>query len=122
MQHSDSPRKSSAVTILRRTIQKSIVSQWVCLLLYNSKSIFTHFGVHPPLVLHPRHKLKYFKTAGWEDDWVDAAETIVRDEYEQKYADQTTGGSDDKNDEAIPSPKKKRKDCVYYLFSWLYLH
>jgi hypothetical protein len=25
------------------------------------------------LVLHPRHKLHYFKKAGWEDDWIETA-------------------------------------------------
>ncbi|KAG1853540.1 hypothetical protein C8R48DRAFT_558143, partial [Suillus tomentosus] len=25
------------------------------------------------MVLHPRHKLSYFKNAGWEDEWVDTA-------------------------------------------------
>ena len=52
---------------------------------------------------------------GWEDEWVDAAEAIVRDEYERKYANWTTGGSDNENDKAIPSPKKKKKS-VYLLF------
>jgi hypothetical protein len=117
----DLPRKSSTVTILQQTIQKSIVSQWVCILLYNSNSIFTHFDVHPSLVLHPRHKLKYFKTAGWEDDWIDAAETIVRDEYEQKYANQTTGGGDDENDKGLPPPKKKKKS-THLLFIQLAIH
>ena len=32
---------------------------------------------HPSPVLHPRHK--YFKTAGWEDEWVDAAEAIGKE-------------------------------------------
>ena len=59
---------------------------------------------------------------GWEDEWVDAAEAIVRDEYERKYANRTTGGSNNVNDEVIPSPKKKRNVRIYYLFSWLYLH
>ncbi|TDL16425.1 hypothetical protein BD410DRAFT_705554, partial [Rickenella mellea] len=25
------------------------------------------------MVLHPRHKLNYFKSAGWEDGWIEAA-------------------------------------------------
>jgi hypothetical protein len=36
-------------------------------------------------VLHPRHKLAYFKNANWEDSWVDTAERIVRDEFERSY-------------------------------------
>ena len=38
------------------------------------------------LVLHPRHKLRYFKKAGWEDDWIDTAQDIVRTEFDQTYA------------------------------------
>ncbi|KIJ90219.1 hypothetical protein K443DRAFT_68183, partial [Laccaria amethystina LaAM-08-1] len=37
------------------------------------------------LVLHPCHKLQYFKTAGWEEEWVDAAEQIVHNEFDQMY-------------------------------------
>jgi hypothetical protein len=36
-------------------------------------------------VLHPRHKLSYFKTAGWEDEWIKTAEALVRDEFERSY-------------------------------------
>ena len=38
------------------------------------------------LVLHPHHKLKYFENAGWEEDWVDTARQIVRDEFDRTYA------------------------------------
>ncbi|KAJ8579264.1 hypothetical protein M405DRAFT_754714, partial [Rhizopogon salebrosus TDB-379] len=34
------------------------------------------------MVLHPCHKLSYFKNAGWEDEWVDTAEALIRDEFE----------------------------------------
>jgi len=37
------------------------------------------------LVLHPRHKLNYFKTAGWEDEWIAKAEEIVRAEFDKSY-------------------------------------
>lgn len=38
------------------------------------------------LVLHPRHKLQYFKTAGWEEAWIEAAKEIVHDEFDRTYA------------------------------------
>jgi hypothetical protein len=38
------------------------------------------------LVLHPRHKLKYFENAGSEEDWIKTARQIVRDEYDRTYA------------------------------------
>ncbi|KAG2738578.1 hypothetical protein P692DRAFT_201673926, partial [Suillus brevipes Sb2] len=34
------------------------------------------------MVLHPRHKLAYFKRANWEQQWIDTAETLVRNAYE----------------------------------------
>lgn len=37
-------------------------------------------------VLHPRHKLEYFKTAAWEQDWMETAEALVRDEFERSYS------------------------------------
>jgi len=37
-------------------------------------------------VLHPRHKLAYFKNAGWEDEWIKTAEHIMCKEYEHLYA------------------------------------
>lgn len=37
-------------------------------------------------MLHPRHKLEYFKTAVWIDDWIDTAETLVHKELEQSYS------------------------------------
>lgn len=37
------------------------------------------------VVLHPQHKLEYFKNAGWEEDWVDTAEKIVRAEFDTSY-------------------------------------
>ncbi|KAG2085762.1 uncharacterized protein F5147DRAFT_527162, partial [Suillus discolor] len=34
------------------------------------------------MILHPRHKLTYFKSAGWEQDWINTAETLVHDKFE----------------------------------------
>ena len=36
-------------------------------------------------VLHPRHKLAYFQSAGWLEDWIRMAKAIVRETYERKY-------------------------------------
>jgi len=30
--------------------------------------------------------LKYFKTAGWEDEWIETAHSIVRAEFDRTYA------------------------------------
>src|SRR6266478_359983 len=37
------------------------------------------------LVLHPGLKLQYFKNHGWEEEWVEMAETLARKKYEQVY-------------------------------------
>ncbi|KAF9540334.1 hypothetical protein CPC08DRAFT_602406, partial [Agrocybe pediades] len=37
------------------------------------------------MVLHPRHKLSYFKQAGWKALWIEAAEEIDRPEYKRTY-------------------------------------
>ena len=38
------------------------------------------------LVLHPRHKLQYFKNAGWSDEWIVTAKALVREEFDRSYA------------------------------------
>jgi len=45
------------------------------------------------VVLHPRHKLEYFKKAKWDDDWIDTAKQIVRDEFERSYQDHDAAAS-----------------------------
>jgi hypothetical protein len=38
------------------------------------------------LVLHSQHKLDCFRNAGWDEDWITAAQKIVEDEYKRSYA------------------------------------
>ena len=38
------------------------------------------------LVLHPKYKLKYFNKQGWDKEWIDTAEEIVREEFRKNYA------------------------------------
>ena len=38
-----------------------------------------------PSVLHPGLKLEYFWQQGWEEEWVDNAETLTRKEYIAHY-------------------------------------
>jgi len=37
-------------------------------------------------VLHPWHKLSYFKQAGWPTEWIPTAEGIVHVEFKCSYA------------------------------------
>ncbi|KAH8995600.1 hypothetical protein EDB92DRAFT_1794416, partial [Lactarius akahatsu] len=38
------------------------------------------------MVLHPCHKLEYFKRHNWEEAWIDTARDIVHNEFDQQYA------------------------------------
>jgi hypothetical protein len=51
---------------------------WICFAMYSSPNSC-------PTVLHPRHKLKYFENAGWEADWIAAAEDITIAEFNHSY-------------------------------------
>lgn len=46
----------------------------------------SNYFIDYSVVLHPRHKLHYFKTAGWEDSWIKTAHAIVREEFDRTYA------------------------------------
>ena len=56
--------------------------RWVSVVL----ALLTIAFIDSFLVLHPHHKLHYFKTAGWEDEWIDTAHNIVSEEFNQTYA------------------------------------
>ena len=38
------------------------------------------------VVLHPHHKLQYFKNAGWTQEWIDTAQGIVETQFKHAYA------------------------------------
>jgi hypothetical protein len=46
----------------------------------------SHFAINSPSippVLHPRHKLKYFESTGWQEDWIVTAQSIVCNEFDR---------------------------------------
>jgi hypothetical protein len=47
------------------------------------------------LVLHPSHKLEYFKQADWDDEWCEAALDIVRTMFECAYINSEVEDEDD---------------------------
>lgn len=57
-------------------------------------------------MLHPRHKLQYFKSAGWEEEWVRTAENLVREEFEGKYAASAINDSANTDAESVDSAKE----------------
>ena len=42
----------------------------------------SNYFIDYSVVLHPRHKLHYFKMARWEDSWIKTAHAIVREEFD----------------------------------------
>jgi hypothetical protein len=49
-------------------------------------------------VLHPQHKLEYFRNAGWTEEWIDTARDLVRKTFDERYQD--LGPLDDHDQEA----------------------
>ncbi|THH29708.1 hypothetical protein EUX98_g4489 [Antrodiella citrinella] len=43
------------------------------------------------MILHPRHKLEYFKTAGWEAEWISTAKALAYKVYDDDYAGRPMG-------------------------------
>ncbi|KAJ6577979.1 hypothetical protein B0H19DRAFT_885274, partial [Mycena capillaripes] len=37
------------------------------------------------MVLHPSLKLEYFRLRKWDQDWIDIAEQLVKDEFDLSY-------------------------------------
>ena len=59
-------------------------------------------------VLHPRHKLTYFRNVKWLDHWIKKAEALVREEFEHFYASSDDGSDSESND---VSAVKQAKSC-----------
>ena len=57
------------------------------------------------MVLHPKHKLMFFKNAGWEKAWIDTAEELVREEFDRHYGVDKDQIDIATADPAAPSPK-----------------
>jgi hAT family C-terminal dimerisation region len=71
--------------------------------------------------LHPRHKLEYFKAAGWEDEWIAAAHSIVHDTYKHLYASHSTGATQTLEDSGDPIAQVCHWFVFYLIFSYLNL-
>ena len=70
------------------------------------------------IVLHPRHKLSYFKTARWEDEWMATAEWLVRDEFASSYMNIEANNSINIV-EATPDKEKDIKVRMLTILLWL---
>ncbi|KAG0699300.1 hypothetical protein DFH29DRAFT_809241 [Suillus ampliporus] len=65
------------------------------------------------MVLHPCHKLAYFKNAQWEDAWIETAATLVRDEFERSYLEV---GIQENGDDIEVSNTTAHEVCVFPYF------
>ncbi len=73
--------------------------------------IYTNFRAFS--VLHPCHKLKYFKKCNWEEAWVDVAHDIVRKKFSWSYAPL----EDDSSGNGSPVDSNKAvSQCYLFLF------
>jgi len=78
-------KKPSTGTTTKPITPRCLGLQWVCIFL-----LFRLFFPYLLLVLHPRHKLQYFKNAGWQDEWIERAEEIVRTVFDLSYGSMDT--------------------------------
>jgi hAT family C-terminal dimerisation region len=53
------------------------------------------------MVLHPGLKLEYFKQQKWEEEWIETAVDLTRDEYMKRCKGKATDDSDDSITEAL---------------------
>jgi hypothetical protein len=94
---SDSPYKFSVAIRAALVIGKNAMNRYynktdqseVYRIAMGKCSTFIHLRqsviINLLLVLHPRHKLEYFKAQKWENEWIQAARNIVREEFDRSY-------------------------------------
>ena len=64
-------------------------------------------------MLHPCHKLLYFKAAKWEEDWIDTAEAFIHKTFMHLYATANSTSSNLDLEHAQDINKGSRnKKCV----------
>ena len=68
--------------------------------------------------MHPAYKLEYFKSVGWEAEWLRVAEGLVRTEFKRKYAALPVVGDngDDVSDgeQASQDEKVSINGCLFW--------
>ncbi|KAG1776193.1 hypothetical protein EV702DRAFT_971812, partial [Suillus placidus] len=66
------------------------------------------------MVLHPCHKLSYFKAAHWEEDWIQTAKKLVCNTFDHSYL----SADDDSNFGSIEElPHGKAEHAVHFFSS-----
>jgi hypothetical protein len=68
------------------------------------------------VVLHPRHKLKYFECTGWEPEWIAAARDIIRAEFNHLYATQAEDIEEDEDGDGDVEMSGPSRVCSSNIF------
>ena len=79
-----------ALTIRKRTLSKYYNKTGVLKVYYIAMSTFLHFYIYymfltAILVLHPCHKLEYFRKNNWDEPSIEAACDIIQDVFDETY-------------------------------------
>jgi hypothetical protein len=72
-------------------------------------------------VLHPHHKLAYFKAQDWEDPWIETARNLVCEEFNRSYTSFASSNADDADDNAKGSVNNVRFTSPPYFFLTYFL-
>jgi hypothetical protein len=64
-------------------------------------------------VLHPGLKLEYFRSQEWEEEWIDLAENLTREEYIERYENLDVP-EEEPEEEAMVRPVICRVNIFYY--------
>lgn len=79
-----------------------------------------------PAVLHPSYKKAYFEHVGWEAEWINIAEGLVRKQFDMKYKDMPLHDGDTDNvddaDDKAEDGKKHGASRAHASVSFLRVH
>jgi hypothetical protein len=85
-----SPSICAALAIGKNTMNKyynkTDHSKLYRITMGESSFLFVLYYFYVVSVLHPCHKLEYFKKHNWDDAWVETASNLVHKEFNQTYA------------------------------------
>lgn len=120
------PRKHwTNITPLQTTLNY-ITSQWVWYFytFFNCNGILI---LYVSLVFHSHHKLAYFKSAGWDQSWIDTAKGIVHEQFESRYASHGTtvavvNEKSPKDDLNALKEKSKVHTILFFPYVWFLTH
>jgi hypothetical protein len=69
-------------------------------------------------VLHPQHKLSYFKAAHWDDSWIKTVEQLIREEFERSYSSAYVDSDLGCEEDAMESNGDMWMVFFYLFFTW----